>query len=137
MISDYSLLRISTAEEVAKLKTFLESFGHTLSDGDLSLPILVVRKGDTWIGMVQIANAWGNPPTVFTAWSPDTCSAREIAEICQMFRFWDAVNVALCPSSRLPAYMTTNLNHEKFPPSVMDRLGFADMGLRLYQNKGT
>lgn len=57
-----------------KLNTFANDFNHNVDN--FTYPIYVVKDDEKWVGYCQIVAT----PTVFTAWNPKVCSARNIRD---------------------------------------------------------
>ena len=129
MFESVKINLVTTEQEWEEVRLFGLTFEHELLPEHRKWPLFSVRDlTGKLISFIFIKEL----PMAFCAWGPEI-SPRQVVESINQFKAWDHLKSQL--EGREHGYVGVNLGNEKFPPQVMDKLGFNRVGIELYQAK--
>ena len=113
---------INTEEQKYRLAGFAASFEHYPDMTD-DHPIIVVKRGEKWIGFFQFCNL----PFLQGAWhtNPDIASKRDVIEAARAIIAW-AKGQGGCLTG-------SPVGDKHFTPDLMERLGMVRTGIEVYK----
>lgn len=114
---------IDTAEKLAALNAFAQSFGHAVHAA--RWPLIAFRFGDRpWHAYAQFSQA----PVIFSAWHTDQkiCSPRDVIDTCKHIKGWMQIQCG-------GGFFGVPTDTKTFTPEVMGRLGTTRCNTELYE----
>lgn len=98
-----------------KLNIFAKDFDHSVEN--YSHPIYIIKEGDQWLGYCQLVTT----PTVFTAWNPKVCSARNIRDAVLHIGGWLKIQHGT-------GLIAVPLGKTNFVQKILNKLGLKRIG---------
>lgn len=119
--------RIRTPEQFERLQAFAKTFNHEVTASHALAPLIVVKRGEKWIGFFQIVNS----PVVFSAWHNDECEPRDFLESMRALQGWAKMEASL--NNTEFGYAAVSIGNQAFSPEIMQKVGMNRMFFELYE----
>lgn len=129
MLESVKINLVTTEQEWEECRLFGATFDHELQPEHRQWPLWAIRDlSGKLISFIFIKTL----PMAFCAWGPEI-KPKQIVDAINNVKAWDHMQSKL--EAREHGYVGVNLGNEKFPPQVMEKLGFDRIGIELYQAK--